>query len=465
MTVLKPMFKWLALGLAMLALVLALCWWLIPDEALNPEVENFLALPLAPATQKNAYFMLWGLRASPELDPHAVGQKIVVAIERLIAAQKGSQGFDHDAFLGPHPLTYPDDARRLCEVEKQNCLQVYQAHRAEVESELASKKVFVERYRRIRAYEESAAALSQVTWDTPLPPLTAIMRISDLVDASIALRMTSRSTHEAALRELGAEIDSWKRLLASNDVLVMQMISTMALHRKYRLASEIMNAYPAVPAQHPDLMKGITAPVPVTVTIVNSLKEEMRVTVRHLWDIGQEQNLYQSPFEHDLQVARYLESALTRVAYRPNASINISYARFKAITDLYARSPKEVLAGHDAMLQQVREITATGPSALFYNFAGRLIIGRSFPDAGAVYAFRIHDLIGLSRLLELQRLITEAQIPAEQVAAALPGFGDTLVDPYTERPMQWDAPTRTLSFELHGKRFANFGFVQVAPTP
>ncbi|MEO8102637.1 MAG: hypothetical protein ABI790_08930 [Betaproteobacteria bacterium] len=463
MKTLRKTLKWLGLTLLGLVLVVGLCWWLIPDEKLNPEAEKFVAQPQVPPSKNNAYFMIWGLPASPELDPHGVGQKIVAAHDRLLAAQKSLKNFKADSYLGANPLTFPKDSQRICDVEKQNCLRIYQENRAVVESELEAKKVFVERYRKIRGYEEFSHAMSQVTVESPAPSWQPIMRMSDLVDGSIALRMLSKGTQEAALGELAADIGSWRRLLQANDWLITQMVSVAVLHRKYRLASEIMNAYPDVARSYPALMKIITLPIAVgNANIVPSVKHEARNTMQLFWDMGQEKRLVTTTLTKDRTPNEFIESALIRLSYQPNASINAAYATFNEVVTLLAKSPKEIVAGHEALLKSQADRNALGPGVIFYNFVGRLVLSFDFPDYSP-YAFRMHDLLGLSRLIDLQRRIIEANIPAEKVVESLPAFGADLMDPYTEKPMQWDPATRNLSFTLHGKRYANFGVVQIAP--
>jgi hypothetical protein len=365
--------------------------------------------------------------------------------------------------MGDHPLTIPKDSKRLCNAEKENCLRVYQNQRALIESELSAKRVFVERYRAIRSYEEFALAMSQISIESPLPSWQAILRISDLVDGSIALRVPATQTQESALAELAADIKSWRRLAKGDGALITQMIAVSALHRKYRLASEIMNAYPELVLAHPDLVRSITLPIPLgDANIEISLKSEARSSMQLFWDMGLERRFVTTTLTKDRQPHENLEAALIRIAYQPNASINAAYVTFNEIVTLFAKSPKEIVAGQAALLKYQEDLHALGPGAIFYNPVGRVVLSFDFPDYSP-YAFRMHDLLGLSRLIDIQRRVIETNIPIDKVTDSLPTFGADLMDPYTEKPMQWDPATKSLSFALHGKRYANFGVVQIAP--
>ena len=458
MKIALKIFKWLAGGLLGFIIIVGLCWWLIPDEELNPEAEKFVAQAPVPPAEKNGYFMIWGLAASPELDPHKVGQQIVAAHDRIIAAEKDLSRFKVYSFYGDNPHKFPKDSKRLCDAEKENCLQVYQAKRAEVEAQSEEQKIYLARYRKIRDYEDFGAAMSQQYYQTPVPNWQPILRMSDLVDGAIAQRVAIKSSREAALEELAAEINSWRRLLQSNDWLITQMISVVTLHRKYQLASAIMNAYPEAVAAYPVVFAKMATPLlPGKTNIQSSMRSEARSTLALHQNIHQQGRfLADTIFEGMPGIP--LRLALVAGGYRSNASINQSYVAFKVADDILSKSPKEMVEGRQAMLERQARVNALSIGAIFFNPVGRIINGVAYPDYSN-YAHRIDDLIGLSRLVDLQRRIIEGKIPLADVGGMLANAGPGLMDPFTEKPMQWDTASKKISFVLHGKRFANFGYV------
>jgi hypothetical protein len=461
MATLLTSLKWLFYcGLA-LATAMGLCWWLIPDEALNPEAASFVAQPTVPPSAKNASFMLWGLPASPELDAYTVGRRIVSAWDRLEAAQKDSSVFRDDEYLGANPLNF-GDTKYLCDAERENCLLVYQKSPERVEKELSSRSVYLERYRKIRTYEEFVSANSKITLATGVPNWGAAIRMSELSSASVALDMRSIAKQRSALTELAADIGTWKKILTTHDWVLGQTLAVIALHRKYRLASEILNAYPEVLERFPDLVQTITAPIPLAdAKMVVGLKTEARIRMQHLWDLGGEGRLGTQWLYADSRVG-FLKQLALHFAYQPQATINEAYALARMSIDHYDQPPKEFLASDTAFMQRLAEIRQFRPLDFFYNPAGRLDVGEGLDMDYRKYYFRLHDLVGLSRMVALQRQLIAARVPSSKVAELLTSFGPELLDPFTERPMQWNAQSRQLSFELHGKRFANFGFVDVA---
>ena len=450
--------KWIAGILLGFIIIVGLCWGLLPDEELNPEAEKFMALAPAPPAANNAYFMIWGLTASPELDPHAVGQQIVAAHDRILASEKDLSKFKTDAFYGDHPLRFPKDSKPICNVEKDNCLKVYQAKQAELNAETAEKQIYLARYRKIREYEDFGAAMSLLNHQAHVPAWNPILRVSHLVDGDIALRMAIRDTQKAALEELAADVNSWRRLLQSNDWLITQMISVVALHRKYRLASEIMNAYPEVVTTYPAIFEKMTAPLlPGQTNVVSSMRAEAQFGAGTFRDMKQSGNFLSNSFFEGMPGPPLL-AEFHLGGFRANASTNLAYASFKELLELFAKSPKAILEGQQAMLDRQAKLQSFSVGAVLYNPIGRILHAQEGPNMSQ-YAFRIADLIGLSRLVDTQRRIIAEKVPVENVGTALAKIGLGLMDPYTEKPMRWDATTKRVSFELQGKRFANYGYV------
>ncbi len=460
MKIALKVFKWIAALLLSLIVVTGLSWWLIPDEALDAEAEKFITIANVPPAANNAYFMIWGFTASPELDPHVVGQQIVAAHDRILAAEKDLSIFKVDSFYGDRPLRFPKDSKRICEFEKENCLSVYQAKQAEVVAQSEEYKIYLARYRKIREYQDFGLALSQASTQTPIPPWNQIIRISDLVDGSIAARIKLKNSQQAALEELAAEIASWRRLLQSNDWLITQMISVVTLGRKYALASEIMNAHPDVVTAYPASIAKITAPLsPKETSVVTSVGAEARMVVGTFRGMEAKGRFLEDSFFVGMPGPPLL-AAFAAGGFRANATLNESFRYFKELLQFMAKSPKEVLEGHQTVMKQQEKKGRFSPQDIFYNPVGRIMNSISPPNYFE-YAFRVDDIIGTSRLLDLQRRVIEAGIAPDKVTSFVAAAGPGLMDPYTEKPMQWDATTKRLSFVGHSKRWAELGYVKL----
>ena len=450
--------KWLLIVLASVVILVLACWWLLPDEALLPEAEKLLTARGAPPAVRNGYFLLWGMRASPGQDAHAVGQIIVAEHDKLIAAGGDLANFKAESFLGPTPLLTASLGQRLCDIEKQKCLAVYQGARTQIETDLDRHKVYLERYRALRSYPEFAEVMS-FTSTSPMPEFVPVTRMSDLADAAIAIQVASPETREAAVNELAAEIALWKRLLRDSDMLLTQMVSVALLQRKYRLASEIMNTYPEALRDYPARMAELTQPLPLRdATLVRALRGEFRFAASSYRNI---KSMGQIPGADDASgIGKLVDAFSLAGSYRPNATINRAYGMYQENAKLYAQPPKEVLAGHAQLKERHNDIDAWTPDTIVYNPTGKVLTGIAAADF-STYAFRLHDLAGLSRLIDIQRRVAEGSLSSERMTEFLASLDADQKDPYTGKPMEWNAKDRTISFAGHGNRFLKDGRMQV----
>ena len=108
-----------------------------------------------------------------------------------------------------------------------------------------------------------------------------------------------------------------------------------------------------------------------------------------------------------------------------------------------------MLVGDGAFSAFQNNFNPWAPSLILYNPVGKTFMQISVPDTNT-YAFRLADLVTFSRLLELQRRIAVDKVQAEQVPAFLAGVDPALMNPYTEKPFDWDAGKKAISFAGHG---------------
>ena len=66
------------------------------------------------------------------------------------------------------------------------------------------------------------------------------------------------------------------------------------------------------------------------------------------------------------------------------------------------------------------------------------------------YAYRVHDLAGYSRLVELQRRLALSRTPLVKTGETIAAADTNLLDPYTGKPMAFDDAAQTISFATRG---------------
>lgn len=447
-TVLR-ILKWVAIALASVAGLAGFViagWWLQPDEALNPEAEKLMALRPAPPAARNAYFMFLALDAPAGLDAHVVGQEIAAEHARRVEALEAAPLMPFSLFMATNPSSFNGNPRlkvrgpypmHFCDIAKQNCLAAFQGIRPQIEAHLALNDLMLDRYVSIRNYPEFHEPIT--SGDAGL-----VLSFSKFVDASIAWRVAAPATREAALIELAAEITSWRRILRECDSLLTLHLSSGHLYRKYRLASEIMAAYPVAVREYPAIFSEITSPLPVgEANLLRVLKGEFRLAAQAYRFEGK---------EDDPGMLMILAKG-----YRPNATINLYFKLLSRRLQLYAKPPGEILEGH-ADLEAVFDPVKAG--TLFYNPVGKLE-AYVWASEFSSYSFALHDLVGYSRLLDLQRRMAEGNIEPKDSGELIADAGPELADPYTGRRMDLDATAGALSFPGHGRMIAKGGKVAV----
>lgn len=460
MKLVLTILKWLVGGILGFVAIIGLCWWLLPDQALNPKVEQLLAESKTPYPANSAFFAIWGFPASPELDVPDVGQRIAAAHDQSLATDKNLSKFKLESFYGKNPLGLPQHGKRMCDFKKEPCLALYQSKQAEIEAQSEAHKGYLARYRSLREAPFSGTLFARADLRSPIPAWGQIGRIGELVDGSIALRMKSPNKHQAALEELLAEIAFWQGIVQSNDGLLTQMVAVNALASKYRLASEILNTYPEIFKMQPKLVAEITLPLPVAKTsVVTSFAGEARYIMSAMQREFVEVSSGGS-FMASLDTAPWYWTGFVG-GYRTKATQNEAYRHYSAVFQFLEKSPKDVLAGYKANEEQLRKASQFSPLDIFFNPLGR-VINATAHTSYAEYAFRVHDLVGLSRLLDLQRRAIETGVELEKMPAFLAASDPSLFDVFTEKPMLWDATANRIAFVGHSARKAEYSYIQIA---
>ncbi len=97
---------------------------------------------------------------------------------------------------------------------------------------------------------------------------------------------------------------------------------------------------------------------------------------------------------------------------------------------------------------------------IIYNPIGKLLAAIALP-AFADYIPRVYDLDGTMRLVALQLEIYNKQLPDSEIPHFLETAGKSFADPYTGKPMQWDAGKRRLYFKGMGAKQGESSLIEL----
>jgi hypothetical protein len=129
--------------------------------------------------------------------------------------------------------------------------------------------------------------------------------------------------------------------------------------------------------------------------------------------------------------------------YKRNATINDAHA-FYSGKQQWLRKPPAQLARE--IRDEVTEVEMK-PWDYLYNPMGKILTRVAMPSFSS-YALRLHDLDAMNRLLGLAAEIVAADVPAEDVGNFVAKAGARFADPYSGKPMTWDAADKRLSTSL-----------------
>lgn len=445
--------KWLFIGVAIAALVVLACWILLPDETLNPDAQRVIdAKPVVPPEQ-NAYYALWGLKASPELDAFEVGRQIVAAQAAMALQPDGYEAeFNPDAYLGVKPLVSPQlrlNTQLFCKraSETPNCLAALREHRDLIEAELRDLDSYVNRYRSARNYPHFEDVMMP-TANMPFLPWPAVNQMSELVDAKIALDMVEPTKQEAALNELLAEILFWQKVGDETNILATRVTSAKLVQKKHRIASELIATYPQIAFDYNELLAKITMPSPPKSTnFGRTLDGEFLRYVCMMQNLKETHDASGKGSKDD--PIRIASRFISLSPFRLNATNNLYYEHMRAVSNAYSKNGTEITASATTFESDINANTMLDPRRWFYNPIGHYLAGLDLM-AYKKYAYRLHDLAGYSRLVELQRQLALNRTPPEKMAEFIATTDTNLSDPYSGKPMSYDPITQTISFTPRG---------------
>jgi hypothetical protein len=461
-SILNRCLKWMFYGVAAIALLVIACWILLPDETLNPDAQRIIGAKLTVPPEQNAYYALLGLRASPELDAFQVGQQIVAAHTAAIQANGYWTEFQPDGYWGTTPMKARSGPELFCKrsAETPNCLTAYRANHETIEAELRDLDPYLRRYRDLRRYQHFEEAMVP-TINMPFVNWAPLVHLVELVNAKIALDVIEPTRREAALNELLGEILLWRKIGRETNSLATRMMSASVLRKQYRLASELIAAHPETAIEHREVLTKITQPLDANdVSVKRTFDGEFRFVAKMTQHLESAPHVNNEEDDAWLGVPRTLNKLLFMGGYRTNATVNLYHAHLRAVGDFYSKTGVDISAGAAKFDGAVNHYNERDPRTWFYNPVGKVLAGVAVPQY-SLYAYRLHDLAGYSRLVELQRQLALNQTPPEKIAEFIAASDANLADPYTGKPMTYDAATQTISFATRGKADVGEGAVKI----
>jgi hypothetical protein len=423
---------WLGIAFAALVAVplLVLIAINLPDEDLAPEAAAY-GVPGAPSVPEaeNGHYALLALNASDGEDAMAYARAWVD--EARSAARE-----DRAEKL---PATRRAQRPALCDPRKTQCFVFALNNRAEAERQLEAFKEDLARYERLLAYKRYEEVLDyRLRTDSALPPHGALGQGQRAYLLRIAVAVAAGRTEEA-LAALEREL-AWQRaFLSGSRLLIGKMVAAENTWRDLMFIAELVQAKPAEMLPFAARLQALLAPLDGAPETRAALETEFRFA-RAAFDEAASGQGEKGSFPERIVIA---------LLFKRNATLNRAFRQFASLSGTVFEQPAHrAEAGWEAFSKAWLDRPLW---EYVYNPAGKVII-----EAGALgwkdYPYRAHDLVALSRLLALRVELLAAGVTAEQVPQAIAASAERLRDPYTLKPMRWDAAKRRIYFDAKGER-------------
>lgn len=409
------------------------------DEKRSPELKTLQTLPQINADPSNGYFALAGINAPADEDSFNFGVQWVGAYNA--AADKPAIQQANARFSVTSNLTFLGDQKQLCNPSKTPCLPQAKEHAATWRKLAADNEILLTRHRALTAYANFEESYFPPGIEFPIINYGSTSRL--LMLDLIALD-AAEGRLESALSSLEALMAFDRRALLGSRALITGMVARSWLGQDYALLTEIVASRPNDLADQQERLERMTEPLEIG---------QIRAIAARLME-GEYRfvSLAVPTFldaDYGWQEAGILSAALVRPFFKPRATMNLVADYHTALqAQIRDFSPENSDAWIARQLEQGENNTVYS-WRIFYNPVGKIGLSIGRPEYH-VYMLRLSDLIGVIRLARLQVDIVTAEDEDEDIHA-LVATNKALYDPYTGKPMGWDASKRHLYFDARGK--------------
>lgn len=441
----RRLIKWL-LGLIGIPLIAVLAINAF-DEDLTPEIAELLK-PMASGVpdKDNAYYVLIGLDAPSGVAPYAFGRQWV---EKMMAAdqraqemtradklKKAEQAMDVEQVARESLRKQPgpvksEDRKYLCRrawPQEIPCLERVKRNKGEVRRVLDENRELLDRYRLLFKYPTVVEAF------VPRDSFGYLDGSPHLFGSPYLLWIThvalefDNGNLETAFADLGSDMTLRRALLRGSRQLMTKSVALTLLETDISLLAEMVVAKPAAARQFNEQIDTMLVPLTADELSWKPLEKGEFTLGRSIFVQDPD-----SPSEW-----------LLEPFFKRNATVNRLYAAWKTVYEWNEFSADQDEAMRQRVAQANRRLQF--PYWTFaYNPVGKWYLSNNDFDDLIPHFERCYDFEGLRRLVALAALI--ARVGRDNIPGLIEKSDKRLSDPYTGKPMKWDADRKQIYFE------------------
>ncbi len=420
------------------------------DEPLSPEVTALVQDPGPPLTrQQNMYYAALGFNAAAP-DMEEAGWNRVQAINAALRAGKTMLEADKETeqprrtFVGDktHLPGYGKTSGELSDI-----LEFLQQHGAEAEQLLADNRVLLERYAALEHYPHFAVAVPANSLLVGEPQWEYISLARRLWKLELA-RLLAGGGVDEAIDTMQRDTLFWRRVLAERrQTLTVKGIVAFYVADDFHMASQFAHRYAPNTAQLAALRE-LAVPLTTEERSMAGAFEDEFLQEREILSLIEDPAAAVKLFGADnaISARERFYAFLQGRFYLRSATLNLAYRKLRQ--GIEADSHGCYGVKEDA---PVHGFPAELSFEMLRNPLGQTLANMSVPIMH-MYTGRMCDLQGFQRLLALQLLLRQQNVPDNQIEDFIRAAGIEYTDPFTGAPLRWLPQQRALSFDALNKR-------------
>lgn len=327
----------------------------------------------------------------------------------------------------------------LCDPAQTSCLTVVQDKADSLRARLDAYKEDLVRYEKLidsRAYEEILDYRFSAESQFPRYAAMGGAQRAWLVRAALSAH---EGNIDSALTAIERDIAFQRLMLQRSRTLIGRMIAAANYSRDLAFLADLLQTSLADLKPHAPRLTAMLQPIAPDALNMDVLIET---------EFGAMKQLLKDPGAANKGQSGWMESLGMRWLYQPNATVNAAFAQYMQARESLRRTPAALLLDQETQKNQ----DTAGDGAMpwqdyLVNPMGKILVKIGMPSFVS-YALRLHDLDAMNRMLGLAAEIIAADVNAEDIEVYVAKSGAPFFDPYTGRPMRWDAAKKQLSFQV-----------------
>jgi hypothetical protein len=427
---LKQWLKWAAISLLVLLLVPLAVWigWNAFDETLDPLALAFGApRASALADADNGYIAAIGMNAPDGASTFAFGQAWL-ARERAAARQ------------GQTPQSGPATRLKgqvLCNPSRASCAEALRDNPDAIAAQLAARQEDLARYEQLLAYRH----YEEVRDYDPAPDseLPSVANLNETQRAYLARAGLSlqQGQVEQALNMLEREFAFRRLMLNGSHSLLQKLIANNMYAVDLAFLADLLQHRGAELKPHAARLSAMLPALdPAALSLDAAIAVESHFVSQNYLMLGTRPD----------SVSNTIIYRLLGLVSKPNATRKLSYQVYSAMATASRASAKD-FAAEWQKLPNPGDLFQVRFWDFFDNPVGKMSLSIAISNLDT-YVLRMHDLDAFNRLLALRVSLLASDIDDAGIAAFVEHADPRLHDPYTEKPIVWDASARRLSVQV-----------------